>query len=82
MRLEVYSHVPLKPTFFLLFKLPLAVANPGFPRGGSANLPGGRQHKILPNFPRNCMELKEFGPGGRGAPTPLDPPIPYPTVYK
>ena len=35
------------------------------PRRGS-QLPGGRghQHMILPNFPQNCMELKEFGPGG------------------
>ena len=23
-------------------------------------LPGGRQHTILPNFPKNCMKLKEF----------------------
>ena len=22
----------------------------------------GRQHTILPNFPTNCMKLKEFGP--------------------
>ena len=44
-----------------------AVADPGFPRGGGANSPGGRQHTILPNFPKNCMKLKEFGPrGGRG----------------
>ena len=41
-----------------------AVADPGFPRGGGANSPGGRQHMILPNFPKNCMKLKEFGPGG------------------
>ena len=26
---------------------------------------GGRQHTILPKFPKNCMTLKEFGPGGR-----------------
>ena len=25
---------------------------------------GGRQHTILPNFPKNCMKLKEFGPPG------------------
>ena len=42
-----------------------SVADPGFPRGGGANSPGGgRQHTILPNFPINCMKLKEFGPGG------------------
>ena len=44
-----------------------SVADPGFPRGGGANSPGGgRQHTILPNFPKNCMKLKEFRPpGGR-----------------
>ena len=37
--------------------------DPGFPRGGGANSEeGGRQHTILPNFPKNCMKLKEFGP--------------------
>ena len=25
----------------------------------------GRQHTILPNFPKNCMKLKEFGSRGR-----------------
>ena len=47
----------------------LAVADPGFPRGKGANSSGGggRQHTILINFPKNCMKLKEFGPGGRGA---------------
>ena len=40
------------------------VADPGFPRGGGANHPGWRQHKILPNFPENYMKLKEFGPPG------------------
>ena len=44
------------------------VADPGFPRGGGANSPGGRQHTILPKFPKNCMKLKEFGPpGGRAS---------------
>ena len=43
-----------------------AVADLGFPRGGGTNSRGGgRQHTILPNFPKNCMKLKEFGsPGG------------------
>ena len=42
-----------------------SVADPGFPRGGGANSPGGgRQHTILPKFPKNCMKLKEFGPPG------------------
>ena len=40
------------------------VADPGFPRGGGANSSGGRQHMILPNFPKNCMKLKEFEPRG------------------
>ena len=36
-----------------------------FPEEGAPTL-GGRQHTILPNFPKNCMKLKEFGPpGGR-----------------
>ena len=40
------------------------VADPGFSRGGGANSPGGggRQHMILPKFPKNCMKLKDFGP--------------------
>ena len=54
-------------------------ADPGFPRGGGANSSGGRQHTILPNFPKNCMKLKEFGPrGGRASlAPPLDPPLFY-----
>ena len=33
---------------------------------------GGRQHTNLPNFPKNCMKLKEFGPpGGRSPCSPL-----------
>ena len=39
-------------------------ADPGFPRGGLPTLPRGRQHTILPNFPKNCMKLKKFGPVG------------------
>ena len=35
-----------------------AVADPGFPRGGCANSPGGHQHTILPKFPKNYMKLK------------------------
>ena len=31
------------------------------PRRGR-QLPRGRQNRILPNFPKNCMKLKEFGP--------------------
>ena len=47
------------------FSWPVAVAVPGFPRGGE------RQHTILPNFPENCMKSKEFQhPGGRVPPAP------------
>ena len=47
-----------------------------FPEEG-APTPRGCQHTILPNFPKNCMKLKEFGPPGRGArpSPPLDPPL-------
>ena len=48
------------------FSLP--VVDPGFPRGGGANSPVGRQHTILPNFPKNYMKLKEFGPQGGARP--------------
>ena len=42
------------------FLLISAVADPGFPQGGVC------QHVILPKFPKNCMNLKEFGLlGGR-----------------
>ena len=45
------------------------MADPGFPRGGDVNSRGGgREHTILPYFPKNCMKLKEFGPGGGGVP--------------
>ena len=55
--------------------------DPGFSVGGCANPLRGAQHTILPNFPKNCMKLKEFGPRGlhfRSAndlvpPLPLDP---------
>ena len=57
-----------------------SVADPGFPRGGGANSPGGgHQHTILPIFPKNCMKLKEFGPHGGGGAHPkfyyVDPPL-------
>ena len=41
-------------------------ADPGFPVGGGANLPGGRQHMILPNFAKNCMKLRKFRAVGGG----------------
>ena len=47
------------------------MADPGFPRGGGANSPGGRQHTILPKFPKNWVKSKEFGPpGGCASPAP------------
>ena len=54
-----------------------AVMDPEFPRGGGANSPGGHQHTNLPNFNKNCMKLKEFGPPGGDASlaAPLDPPL-------
>ena len=51
------------------------VADPGFPRGWGCQLSGGCQHTILPNFPKNCMKLKEFGPRGGIHHDPLDPPL-------
>ena len=53
----------------------MAVADPGFPRGGGANSPGGRQHAILPKFPKKCMKSKEFGSPGGGGVRPLRPPL-------
>ena len=62
----------------LLCPLP-TVADPGFSQGGGANLPRGSQHTISPNFPKNCMKLKEFGP--RGGHTSLVPPLDLPLPY-
>ena len=35
-------------------------ADKGFPVGGGTDPPGGRQHTILSNFPKNCMKLRKF----------------------
>ena len=43
-----------------------AGAYPGFPVGGGANPPGGRQHMILPKFAKNCMKLRTFWAVGEG----------------
>ena len=51
------------------------MADPEFPRGGGANPPTGHEHTILPNFPKSCLKLKEFGPGGHEERAPLDPPM-------
>ena len=52
------------------------MADPAFPRGG-APTPRGGANMILPNFLKNCMKLKEFGPTGRAhvPRTPLDLPL-------
>ena len=53
------------------------MADPAFPRDEGTKPPGEggrRQHTILPKFPKNCMKLKEFGPGGVPH-APLDPPL-------
>ena len=67
----------------------IPVADLGFPRGGGANSPGGgggRQHTILPKFPKNCMKLKEFGPPGGAHPKfyYVDPPLhsSFPVIHK
>ena len=48
------------------------VADPGLPRGGGANSPGGGGclHTILPYFQKNYMKLKEFGRPGGDVPAP------------
>ena len=40
----------------------LAVADPGFPRGGCANPRGETPRYYLTNFPENCMSMKKFWP--------------------
>ena len=44
-----------------------------FPEEGAPTPQGGRQHTILPKFPKNHMKSKEFGLPGGGA-RPLRPP--------
>ena len=54
----------------------IAVADPGFSRGGGREPSRGGVN--TPNFPENCMKSKEFGrPGGGVRPSrpPLDPPM-------
>ena len=41
-----------------------AVADPGFPRGGGANSPGGANIRFYQILPKNCMKLEKFGPPG------------------
>ena len=55
----------------------MSVADPEFPRGGLLSYPPGGANMILPNFPQNCMKLKEFGLGEavRIPYAPIDPPM-------
>ena len=48
-----------------------------FPEVGVPTLQGGHQHMILPMFPKECMKLKEFGPGRSARPKfyYVDPPL-------
>ena len=63
----------------------LLISNHASYSGGSRISPrlgrqpyGGRQNTILPNFSKNCMKLKEFGPQGGLVPRSLlDPPLNY-----
>ena len=50
-----------------------AVSDPGFSRGGWANSKLGLFCKF---FAENCMEMKEFGPRGRGGGSARVPAIP------
>ena len=83
---KILSSITFRPLLSHNFKkIPMwlsppteSVADPGFPEEG-APTPRGCQHTILPNFPKNCMKLKEFGPPGVGhaslVPPPLDSPL-------
>ena len=33
------------------------------------------------SFAQNCMKMKELNPGGHVLAAPLDPPVPFPTVF-
>ena len=65
------------------------MADPGFPRGGGANSPGGRgapTYDFAKFSQKNCMKLKEFGPpGGGGGARPkfyyVDPPLNISAIY-
>ena len=69
------SHLPL----YTNFTTDLQWRIQDFPEVRAPSLwgEGGRQYTILPNFPKNCMKLKEFGPqrGGMSLSPPLDPPM-------
>ena len=69
----------LWPCFTFLDRIIMQLRIQDFPEEGAPTLQGGggRQHTILPNFPKNCMKLKEFGPRGGARPKfyYVDPPL-------
>ena len=55
-----------------------SVVDPGFPRGGGANPQSGGANLLFgQNSPKNCIKMKDFGPGQGHASLafPLDPPM-------
>ena len=78
----------LHSIFLKFISYSFTVADPGFPLGGGTSpRGGGAQHTILPNFPKNCMKLKEFGPCGEGGERRpqfyyVDPPLIYASKQK
>ena len=86
--LHILSVIRKHRTFFILLYIieidvrVQARADPGFPVRGNVDPPvRGRQHTILPKFPKNCMGLRRIwavGGGSRGSRAggaPLDPPL-------
>ena len=71
------------PSTPLVLHAYIPVTDPGFPQGGGGREPskGGREHTILPNSPKNCMKLKEFGRRGGGGVRPSRPPLRSATAY-
>ena len=45
------------------------MADPGFPRGGRRQLSRGAPTYDFAKFPKNCMNLKKFGPPGGAHPS-------------
>ena len=60
----------------------MSVADPGFPRGGGANSPGGAPTYDFAKFSQKVHEIERIRtPGGaRPSHPPLDPPL-YVTVW-
>ena len=54
-----------------------AVADPGFPRGGGANSPGGTNIRFWQNFPKTAWNWKNLDPRGDARPKfyYVDPPL-------